>query len=451
MPRDKRAYDFVLPLDRFDHATLAEAKKVLRGESDWLEFDVNGDLHVKNAHTTSKAKALREKHREELLEAIEQPEKVKEKITALRAQDPYAIDTPYMQQLADSNYGHEYLGLIGGERARKSEYEISTLERLLEIADMYPEREKHLSDFESQVAKLAADQDRSESSLNQPSQRIGMSILALKLRQISDVIPESEREAFASRLAKAADVLNRQGHYDSKHDFILNAQKEPEIENLDEERLKTLQAVASILARSISAPSLVAAREQFNQQVQLTVRAKTSPFMQMLAKAELEAKRAKIIEFGDEEGDWRSQTDDDVIYKLEDLQAHAQQLQELRRGTVTMPSEEEFFALGHDERAQRAWYNPKQVVEQMLRYSEKIEQSHPDIWRLHNSFPEAVNFIVANRHAKFLLGHDGQQGDIPDAAAFLGSEFLHHAGQVEMHVDPQLLAISRLQNVGVGV
>ena len=446
--RNKRAYDFVLPLDRFDQATLAEARKVLTGESEWFVFDEQGDLKVRNAETTPKGKILNAQHRAQLLAAIENPGSVREKIAALEAWDPYAVDTPYMQKLAESYCGDEQLGLIRNERSRQREYEVSSLEGLLETAAMYPQREAHLAAFETMVQ---ANKMPGATHASHKRDVLDLYVLEAQLRQLSDVVPEAEKEAFAPRLAAARQAFSERVVAEdspSKFDKFLQMGKKPERPNFDEDRLTMLQAVASLLARSIPAETFVQARDQFNEQVTVTVRAQTSPFMQALDKAKAEGKRARMEKFADE--DEASHNRSDVPRDLEALQNYAEQLHKLRRGEVPMPVEEQFMGLGHDERAARAWYNPTQVMGQMLRYTENIDRSHPDIWRLHNSYPEAVNFIVANRHAKFLLGHNGEQGDIPDAAAFLGSEFLHHAGQVGMHVNPQLLAVARLQSKGHG-
>ncbi len=72
------------------------------------------------------------------------------------------------------------------------------------------------------------------------------------------------------------------------------------------------------------------------------------------------------------------------------------------------------------------------------------EQHDPDaVWRLHNQFPEAVNFYMAAPEAEFLLNKDGTGKRIENIQHFANSAWMDLVCNLDLKVSPALLEKTR--------
>lgn len=67
------------------------------------------------------------------------------------------------------------------------------------------------------------------------------------------------------------------------------------------------------------------------------------------------------------------------------------------------------------------------------------ENKDDEIWKLHNSYPEAVNFYRASHEAEFLLDYGDRGKKINEVAPFINSLWPTFAGGLEVQVSPELL------------
>ena len=116
--------------------------------------------------------------------------------------------------------------------------------------------------------------------------------------------------------------------------------------------------------------------------------------------------------------------------RVEDLESD---LQSLKDGTAV--------TMGHyrDDYAGAALLG--QLVHEVQSLRE--EKSDDEIWRMHNTHPDAVNFYFAAQEAEFLLERDGPPKRINNIAPFINSYWPQLAGKIDLKVEPSLLAHAR--------
>lgn len=86
------------------------------------------------------------------------------------------------------------------------------------------------------------------------------------------------------------------------------------------------------------------------------------------------------------------------------------------------------------------------LLKYLVESADNIRREHKDpeeIWRLHNQYPEAVNFYFAAQEARFLLKNDGSKKRIENVQHFANSRWMDLVGDLEVSVTPALLSQTR--------
>ncbi len=262
---------------------------------------------------------------------------------------------------------------------------------------------------------------------------------AIDLELAAKLLPD------AAARAKALEILLKPWPIETLESDI--AQKRRELEDFISDgftpgRRQILGAVMAFLARELPAADGETAQQLFNDHVSLVAHAeKPSVFMRHM--------RDTVSQWQDT-SDWQHRERYSVEARLERLQAGLTQFERVAAGNLeNKPSADELAMLDTSPRlTEEERWDPAALLRQAALEARRLRGD--DYMRLHNSFPEAVNFIRASKDAEFLLDNHDASRAISDPASFFASPWQHVLGGAELTVDLHLLAKARATAQGKG-
>ncbi len=127
---------------------------------------------------------------------------------------------------------------------------------------------------------------------------------------------------------------------------------------------------------------------------------------------------------------------------MEGLNESLARLEELAKSPVIDDSSTwRFTREGVDEMTHN---DPRLLAKDALSHAKAIKRDFPeDYMRLHNQFPQTVNFIKLSQEMAPLLSSHGKEVEVKDALSFLNSYWMPLAGQVQCQVEPEALSFVR--------
>lgn len=480
-------------LERFDDAALLEAQKIILGTSRWFGFetDADGKAHLKNLRPDEYPEKVyqEEADKEMLQKVLHATETYEAKLTSL--QDPARLITNEkiraLKQEADAlhaiaNETHNAYRalkksvLAGAEglsddeleaklkshpeleeahgvaweadaafEAVRSKYhsarnkekknqedEAYALERVLEIVRSYKKFDAEWAELEANVAEyhktLATQGDATEPK----NPKWLANDIAFFARHLEDVCQLYDAEKADGIIARLEALAGPTGVYKSYRQISAEQKEQPdEMErsgSLSPRGREMVTAAISLLTNHVVKLGHKA------DECQLTAVSNDSPLMRgferMLGGGD--SYRAPLDEMR-EDGD------------MQLLQQELEQLDKLQRGDDSgKPDEDEIRRLSRDDYEYRQhlemlWDKDALLRDVMTTANTLRDRSSSDLWRLHNSYPDAVNFIFAYHEGEQLMNHNGSKVKITKPEAFMGSAWVNMAHNFEFTLDAALL------------
>jgi len=514
----------MLSLDKFDRATLEEAKKVIAGTSHWFVFDDQGNMKVLHPYDSPEEQGPREAYKAKQADVIRRPDHYRAELERMKKEGPTLSDyqkdrharlgelqreraeiDPHggeMSELMEQGHGiyarimeakdeetkgqlqrelnkidvrleklfkaqsenlsdqdkaklkeiddridiveREQLGGLEGFHEERHKSEINELEKMLRYADAGEHYDAYMGELETLIGKIPnlsyhPFRDSWEIRRDRPDLGDG-SRLTDRIRALAELL-EGAAETMpdaAERIEKLEAMITPLRLKTRRLKAIDEKTKHADMESdaFTPQRREILRAVMAIISRSIQAPSVMEAQEEFNRQVHLVAHSDySSDFF------------AGLYEMGRAGREW-SENFDREVHSMEErigrVSRYLQQFESVARGEVEDKLDEEHLAAIEDfdsRWAEKNWFDTNHLLTTATSYARGLRNE--DYMRFHNSFPDAVNFIRSSAESEFLLEWRDVSEPISDAASFFGSAWAHVMGNAEIHVEPELLAKAR--------
>lgn len=440
-----------LSLEGLDRAIIEEAKAVILGKSRWFSFDDAGVLHMLNPHESMDREYLSRREMKEMLEAVTANPKHYEELLAnvkengLPRPDVEAMKARKvrLEQEADTLRGAGEQDAWKRLQADTLYDEVFALEgRIEQLEQKHPERvAAEIARLEGIIAQVpfVLEYDKKlvelrEAMQTPPTTKDGRDHVfdnARRLEAAAYAFPDTyERIAVLENiLAPLAGTLGPLEHavgLTASRDYW-ERDGDQRNQTLTPKRKELFRAVVALLGKSVRASDTLQAREQFNQQVQLTVRSNDTPLLQDLH---------------DDTGGYQTLLGKPEV-GMNILQETLTRFRQVISGNVEPTAEEIYENESQINMGGVDQYNPTTLLHAAMTDARALRRNLDDYMRFHNSHPEAVNFIRASPEAEFLLSPYGQKKQVEDAASFVASPWMLMAGGVEFKVDPELLQQTR--------